>query len=85
MAILISDDILKAKNLDEHALRVEVASVLYDREILSLGLAARMASLDRMQFQQALTERDIDIKYGPEDLQRDIKTLSNLKLYGRNK
>jgi predicted HTH domain antitoxin len=82
MAIIISDDILRAQHLDEHTLRIEVATVLYDREVLSLGLAARMAGLDRMQFQAALAERGIDLKYTAEDLRQDLDTLKKLKLYG---
>lgn len=84
MTILISDDILQAQNLDERSLRIEVAVILYDREILSLGLAAQMANLDRMQFQQALSERNVPIKYRSEDLMLDLQTLRQLKLYGGN-
>ncbi len=84
MAILISDEILKAQHLSEATLRLEVATILYDREVLSLGLAAQMAGLDRMQFQEALAEREIDLKYGPEDFRQDIATLRKLNLYGGN-
>ena len=82
MAIIISDDILRAQHLDEHILRIEVAAVLYDREVLSLGLAAQMAGLDRMQFQAALAERDIDLKFDLNDLHQDLDTLRKLNLYG---
>lgn len=85
MAILISDDILRAENLDEDALRIELATILYDRELLSLGLAARMARLDRMQFQREMAARNIDLKYSPDDLEQDLDTLSKLNLYGRHK
>jgi len=84
MAIIISDDILRAQGLEEATLRIEVATVLYDREVLSLGLAAQMAGLDRMQFQAALAERAIDLTYSEEDFLQDLDTLKKLKLYGRD-
>lgn len=84
MAIIISDDILRAQHLDEHTLRVEVATILYDRGVLSLGLAAQMAGLDRLQFQAALAGRGICIHYDEADLRQDLETLKKLKLYGGN-
>ena len=81
MAIIISDDILQAQNLDEQTLRIEVAAILYDKEVLSLGMAAQMAGLDRMQFQAALSDRGVDVKIDIEDLQQDLATLKKLGLY----
>ena len=82
MAILISDDILRSYSLDEAQLRLELACILYDKEILSLGQAARMAEIDRMAFQKALAERGIDLKYTAADLAQDLQTLRKLELYG---
>lgn len=83
MAIIISDDILREQELDEQALRVEVATVLYDREVLSLGQAATMAGMNRLTFQKALAERNIHLKITTEDLQSDLETLKRLNMYGR--
>lgn len=82
MAIIISDELLSSCSLDEGQLRIELACILYDKEILSLGQAARMAEIDRMAFQKALAERGIDIKYTAADLEQDLQTLGKLKLYG---
>lgn len=82
MAVLISDELLSIHNLSEKALREELACILYDKEILSIGQASRMAELDRISFQKALADRDIDIKLDQNDLLQDLQTLKNLKLYG---
>ncbi|MDX2283150.1 MAG: UPF0175 family protein [Bacteroidia bacterium] len=85
MAILISDELLQSQQLDEAQLRVELACILYEKRILTLGQAARMAQLDRIPFQQALAERDIVLQYELADLEQDLIALEKLGLYGRSK
>ena len=79
MAVLISDELLNAFQLDERKIRIEIACILYDKGILSLAQAASMAALDRISFQKELSQREIFIKYSVEDLEEDLNTLANLR------
>jgi len=74
----ISDQILQASGLTEEELTLEIAVALYQREILSLGKAAELANLHRMAFQTALSERQVPVNYGPDDLEADMATLDRV-------
>jgi predicted HTH domain antitoxin len=70
---------LQQMNLSEDGFRVEVATLLYDREVLSMGQAIRFSGLDRIAFQKALANRKIAIKYTIEDLEEDLLNLRQLR------
>ena len=52
-------------------LGTELALVLYAGEILSLGKAAALAGIGRIQFGELVGERGLPRHYGWEDLQED--------------
>jgi predicted HTH domain antitoxin len=60
--------------------RVELAVVLYERDVLSLGLAAKAAGLSYSQMIDELGRRQIPVvRYSVEDLDRelaDVRTLA---------
>ncbi len=56
-------------------LLTDLACYLYDKGRLSFGKASELSGLDYLQFQKALAERSIDIKYTEEDLDTDLKNL----------
>jgi predicted HTH domain antitoxin len=56
----------------ERHMQIELACRFYASGWLSLGQAARMASLDRYAFGVALAERGIPRQYAIEDLQSDL-------------
>ena len=78
MLLDISDQILQASGLTEEELTLEIAVALYQREILSLGKAAELANLHRFAFQAALSERQVPVNYGLEDLEVDMATLDRV-------
>ena len=78
MTLSISDQVLQASGLTEEELTLEIAVALYQREILSLGKAAELANLHRLAFQAALSERQVPVNYGLEDLEADMDTLDRV-------
>ena len=73
---MIPDDILKATNLDERAMLVELACHLFDKERLSLHQASQLAGMNRADFEDELHDRQIPIyRYDLEDFQEDMRTL----------
>lgn len=75
MAMVISDELVRASGLSEAELFQELVLLLYAQEKLSLGKASRLLSLTQLQFQALLAQRDLHIHYDVEDLQADINTL----------
>jgi predicted HTH domain antitoxin len=56
----------------------ELAIVLYQREKLTLGRAARLAGMDRWAFNDLLADRDVPMHYDVADLEHDLATLRRL-------
>ena len=57
MTLHIPDDILKQTGLDQRQLLLELACRLFDTGRLDLNAAARLAGIDRVEFEGALRER----------------------------
>ena len=53
----------------------DLAVVLYQRGAASLGKAAALAGLTRIEFQHLLAQREIPINYSEADLEADLATL----------
>lgn len=60
-------------------IRREVALLMYQHEMWSLGQAARYAGMPYVLFQQLLGERKIPMNYDVEDFLADVDTLSRMK------
>ena len=75
----IPDEVLQEAGLSEQEALLEFACRLFDAGKLPLWSAAKLAGLDRRQFEDALLERKIAI-YRPavEDLTQDLATLKGL-------
>ena len=56
-------------------LRLELACALYARHRITLSQGARLAGIERMVFQEALCDRDIDMHYSSDDLKTDLASL----------
>ncbi|MEM1214094.1 MAG: UPF0175 family protein [Bacteroidota bacterium] len=78
MGLHISEKVLELAAIEPEELLLELAVYLYDQERMSLGQAKALAQLDRIQFQQALAERNVCIKYDEDDLEQDLKDLAAL-------
>jgi predicted HTH domain antitoxin len=56
----------------EQELRKELALALYQREVLSLGIARKLALMTRWEFEELLAKRGVTRHYSEEDLQEDL-------------
>jgi predicted HTH domain antitoxin len=74
------NDLLFSTNMTQQEIATELAVALYQREKLSLGQAADIAGMRKMQFQYLLASRDIPLNLDVADLEKDI---ANLKALGR--
>ncbi|HFA52035.1 MAG TPA: UPF0175 family protein [Bacteroidetes bacterium] len=61
-------------------LLTEIAVMLFQREKLTLGQAARLAGMPQFKFQLLLGSRNIPIHYGIEEYREDLETLKSLQL-----
>ncbi|MBA3945664.1 MAG: UPF0175 family protein [Herpetosiphonaceae bacterium] len=52
--------------------------VLYQRQAVSLGKAAKIAGLTQIQFQHLLASRQLPIHYSEADLDADLATLARV-------
>jgi predicted HTH domain antitoxin len=78
MSVIIPDDILQATRMSEDELRQEIATLLFQREKLTLGQASRLAGMSRLQFQYLLASRQIPVHYDVAEFEEDIETLREL-------
>lgn len=75
----ITDDILREVNMTETELKAELAVLLYQKQKLSMGLAARLADMDRIHFQLLLGSRQIPVNYDEAAFKEDLQTIEWLK------
>lgn len=75
MALIIEDKDLALVNMNEHELRVEIATILYEKNRISLGKASDFAGMNKILFMKELAKRKIAVNYDEEELMRDIETL----------
>jgi predicted HTH domain antitoxin len=78
IAIDIPREILHAARLSPAELKRELAITLYAQGRLSFGKARELAGISPWQFQQLLASRLIEIHYGIEEYDNDLKTLHDL-------
>jgi predicted HTH domain antitoxin len=78
MSFTIPDEVLRATGLNEQEMAQEIAVMLFEKEKLTLAQAARLAGLNRIEFQQLLASRQIPVHYGLEELEQDLQTLRKL-------
>ena len=76
MTLNIPDDVAAAikwprQQLDQQ-LAVEMAFALYGRGLVSMGIARRLAKLDKWAFLEGLAERQMERHYGQDELKEDI-------------
>ena len=78
MLLELDDQIIQSTGLSQEQLRVELAVQLYEQGKLTVGQAGRMTAMGSIKFQQELGRRHIPSNYDQNDLDADLKTLSNL-------
>ena len=57
----------------EKRLRIELALRLYEKGIVSLGVARKIAGLTKWEFLELLAKEKIPIHYGEEELREDFE------------
>lgn len=76
LILTIPDEILETiklpKKKAEKELKKELAFSLYERELLSLGVARRLSGLSKWEFIDGLAERGIPWHYDKRELEEDI-------------
>lgn len=76
MMITIPEDVLTAMRLPEEdrerVLKVELAVALYQRGILSLGKARKLAGMTKWEFIEELARRGVRRHYSGEELEEDL-------------
>jgi predicted HTH domain antitoxin len=78
MIIEIPDSIIQLSEKEKKDLQIDIALLLYDRELISLGKAGEMTGLDYFEIRGELKKRGMFIKLGIEDLQKDLENISKL-------
>ena len=79
MPLVIADETLREAGLDERIALVEFACRLFDAGMLSLWSAAKLAGMNRIEFEHELLSRKIAL-YRPSssDLTEDLAAMDRL-------
>ena len=76
ISIEIPDDIMETVKLPpdraKEELTKEMAFSLYERKLVSMGNARKLARLDKWDFIDGLAERGIERHYSEQELQEDL-------------
>ncbi len=80
MALIISDQFIKATHKTEEELRMELAIFFYTELKMSAGKCGSFVNMSRMEFMEELGKRKIPQNYDINDLKRDLQTLEMLNI-----
>ena len=75
MTITVPDELAAAVGLSETSAKLELAISLYQQRKISLGRAAELAGVDRLELQRELRQRGVGMNYGVSDLEADVLVL----------
>jgi predicted HTH domain antitoxin len=64
--------------LSEPEVLVELAVLLYERDKLTLGHAAKLARMDKWAFNDLLADREIPMHYDVKEWEHDLATIHGL-------
>lgn len=78
--LTIPTDVVQSTRMTHEELLLEIAVMLFQREKLTLGQAARLAGLSQHRFQMVLASRDISIHYDVDEYRADVETIESLRL-----
>lgn len=74
--ISIPDDVLASMKLPEkdreRILKIELAIALYQRGILSMGKARKLAGMSKWEFIEELAKRKVERHYTVKELEEDV-------------
>ena len=78
MALIISDQFIKATHKTEQELRLDLAIYFYSEMKMSMGKCAQFASISRFAFQDELVHRNLTVNYEEEAVLQDMDNLKKL-------
>jgi predicted HTH domain antitoxin len=78
MSVVISEDLLYSTHLSEGEMKQEIAVMLFEKDKLTLGQAARFAEMNQWRFQHLLASRAIPVHYDVKEFEQDLATLRQL-------
>jgi predicted HTH domain antitoxin len=77
LLIEIPEDVADALRIPpaerDQELRLELALALYQREVLSGGMACKLANMTRWEFESLLGQRRVVRHYDEDDLKQDLR------------
>lgn len=77
LILAIPDDIIEVikipKKHMEKELKKELAFLLYEREMATMGVARRLAQISKWEFIEGLQEKGIKRHYSEKEFEEDIK------------
>jgi predicted HTH domain antitoxin len=77
LVLTIPDEILETIKLPkkqiEKELKKELVFLLYERELVSMGVSRRLAGLTKWEFIEGLAERGMQRHYDEKELEEDIR------------
>ena len=77
--LFLDDEFVKDMNMSEQEIRLEFAVWLYERDKISLRKAAKMASLNWLDFSEILIQRNIPtVKMSNEEFETEVNTVNSL-------
>jgi|GEM_PF-161666 len=68
-------DLLDQKSVTPKDIRLQLAIILFQNDIFSLGKASEFTGLHPAQFQQELANRQLSVHYDRGDYEQDVRTL----------
>ena len=80
MSVIIPDDILRASNMTEDELKLEITILLYQQGKISSGKVRVWTGITVLEFQHELAKRGLYINYDVEEFQSDVLTLQSMGL-----
>jgi len=80
MVLEIPDRVLSHSKYTVEDFKLDVAVMLYQKQVMSLARAAEWVGLSRVEFQKALKSRGIHLHYEVSDLHEELATLEKIGL-----
>ncbi|AIE72913.1 hypothetical protein D082_03840 [Synechocystis sp. PCC 6714] len=73
----LPDSLGQTINFDQNDWLREIAIALFAQERISLSRASKISSMEVMEFQKLLSEREICVHYDVDEFEQDIEQLQN--------
>ena len=70
-ALAIPGELLQTIRMSDKELQQEIAVMLFQKEKLTLGQAARFSGMSQLQFQHLLASRQIPVHYDVEEFEEE--------------